>query len=434
MNKPNDIKQRFLKNLSLTSDSIFSENKRKSFIKKINDLSFPDIKNEDWRFTDLTPLLSLDFNIIKNKVTSEDIQIEKKIIKNLDSIVLVFINGILYEDLSNITDNKLFIGNISKGKLLQNEIINKYLNCLPEPNNIFALINAAYSVDGAFIYLPENYISDKPIQLIYINDSEISNSLSQTRNIIIAEKNSQLKIIESYISLSNKNNSFTNSFTTVFAQENSNIEYYKLQNENEHSFQINNTEIIQAKESSVNLNTISLNGGLIRNNSNVLLNGENTEIFLNGLYIIDSNKHIDNHTYIDHAKSNCSSNELYKGILKDTSTGVFDGKIMVRKDSQKTNAFQANKNILLSDAAKINTQPHLEIYADDVKCSHGATVGQLDQEAMFYLRSRGIDKDKAKSLLMYAFISDIINSVKIDELKQSIKHQVFNKLKMDSIL
>jgi Fe-S cluster assembly protein SufD len=180
------------------------------------------------------------------------------------------------------------------------------------------------------------------------------------------------------------------------------------------------------------LGTFSLDGGFVRNNLNIFLNGEYAEIYPYGVYILKNKQHIDNHTFISHAKSNCTSNEIYKGIAANQSTGVFDGKILVCKDSQKTQAYQTNKNVLLSNEAKINTKPHLEIYANDVKCSHGASVGQLDNEALFYLRSRGIDKEKAKSMLVYAFLSDVVEKIKIVELKDFIDKLIVSKLQIDN--
>ena len=283
------------------------------------------------------------------------------------------------------------------------------------------------AIDGAFIFIPEKTVIPQAIHILYLTDSVDGNVITFPRNLTIASQFSQVLIVESYHSISNQI-SFTNAVTEIIAEENANVDYYKIQDENNASFQINNTQIKQERNSNVSSNTITLDGALVRNNLNYLINGEGCETHLFGLYLLNGKQHVDNHTLVDHAVPHCLSNELYKGIMKDQSSGVFNGRIMVRKDAQKTNAFQSNKNILLSDNAHVTTKPQLEIFADDVKCSHGATTGQLDQEALFYLRSRGIAKDKAMALLVHAFASDVIDKVKIDKLKINLLHLISERL------
>jgi Fe-S cluster assembly protein SufD len=247
------------------------------------------------------------------------------------------------------------------------------------------------------------------------------------RNLLVAGKNSQASVVEVYLTRG-EGTSFTNIVTEIVVQENANLEHTKIQNEGSQAFNIGTTQVYQARDSKFFSVTISLNGAIIRNDLNIVLDDQNCEANLYGLYMPTGKTHIDNHSLVDHAKPHSYSNELYKGILDGKSTGVFNGKIFVRQDAQKTNAFQSNRNILLSKDASMNTKPQLEIFADDVKCSHGATTGQLDEDMLFYLRARGIGLDKARALLMYAFAGDVINQVKIEAVRHYIESAIASRL------
>ena len=288
-------------------------------------------------------------------------------------------------------------------------------------------MNTAFANDGAFIYIPDNVTVIDPIHIISINGNAEENILSQPRNLIITGKNSKVTIIETYNSITDKAH-FTNVVTEVIAGENSNIEMYKIQDENLNSFQVSLTQVEQKKNSVFTVYTVTTGGAIVRNDVNSVLDDEGCETHLYGLYLTDGSQHVDNHTLMDHAKPHCLSNELYKGVLNGKSRAVFNGKVFVRPDAQKTNAYQSNKNILLSPDATVDTKPQLEIYADDVKCSHGATVGQLDEESLFYLRSRGISKDMARSILIRAFANDIFDEMKNNELHEHLNNMVFEKL------
>ncbi|MEO6695213.1 MAG: Fe-S cluster assembly protein SufD, partial [Ignavibacteria bacterium] len=254
------------------------------------------------------------------------------------------------------------------------------------------------------------------------------NYFSQPRNLILAEEGASVNVIEDYHTIGDKQ-SFTNAVTEIFCDKSSKVEHYKIQNDGDNSYHIGTSQVMQEKDSRFSNTTISWGGSITRNDLNSVFNDSNTECHFFGLYMLTGKQHVDNHTLADHKMPHCYSNELYKGILDDRSTGVFNGKIMVREDAQKTNAYQSNNNILLSDDATIYSKPQLEIFADDVKCSHGATTGQLNEEEMFYLQSRGISKDHARTLLLYAYASDVIDSVKVGELKDLLVKKLEKKLK-----
>jgi Fe-S cluster assembly protein SufD len=249
--------------------------------------------------------------------------------------------------------------------------------------------------------------------------------------LIIAEKNSEAQIIEHSISLDVRKRVIVNSVAEIFAEENSRIHYYKIQNENQNTFHIHNTQAVQKKNSHFDTNTVSLDSNWVRNNLNISIEGENCETHLNGLFITSDSQFVDNHTRVYHGKAHCQSNQLYKGILDGKSTGVFNGKIYVERDAQKTNAYQSSKNILLTDDATINTKPELEIYADDVKCSHGSSTGKIDEDALFYLRTRGLSEQSARRLLLHAFASDVLDTIKIESLKSYLEELVNQRLEGD---
>src|SRR5690606_20856987 len=267
----------------------------------------------------------------------------------------------------------------------------------------------------------------KPIQIIHFSTGNESAVMLQPRNLIVVDENSHVQIIERHQSLTN-NPVLTNSVTEIFTNKRAIVDYYKIQNDNLSASLIDNTFISQKQESVASVHTFAFGGKLVRNNLNFYQNGERIDSTLKGVTIIGDKQHVDNNTLVHHIEPNCESHKDYKGIFGENATGVFNGKIVVNKEAQTTNASQANNNILISDKATINTKPQLEIFADDVKCSHGCTIGQLDESAMFYMRSRGIPEKEAKALLMYAFSNNVMSSVKIPEVKQRITKIIANKL------
>ena len=404
---------------------------RKAAIEKLSKSSLPALKDEKWRETDLSKTLSKNYNYYFD-AKEDNAKIGKTfkcVVPQLDSLSFTFVNGWNTFESELITlEDGIIIGSFSDAMKKYPEIVEQHFDKIfQSEQDFFSLLNTSYAQDGFFIYVPDNVNAKKSIQIVNIINND-ENIFLQTRNIVIIGKNSKLSLIHCHDSV-NQKNSFTNGVSEIFLDENSSIDYYKLQNLNNESTLLNHTNFYQKSNSNVSTNSISLNGGLIRNETFVEIDGEGCASNVYGLFLMDEKQHIDNQVFIDHKKPNCSSSELFKGILDDNASGVFNGHVLVRKDSQKTQAFQSNKNILLMDTAKINTKPFLEIYADDVKCSHGATVGQLDNEALFYLRSRGISENNARMLLLYAFAAEVINKISIEPLKNRIDDMVKKRLR-----
>jgi Fe-S cluster assembly protein SufD len=305
-------------------------------------------------------------------------------------------------------------------------IIGDYFNKIAQKNSITSL-NTAFSKEGAYIHIPKSKVAEKPIQIVHFSTGNESALMLQPRNLIVVEENAQVQIIERHQSLTD-NPVLTNSVTEIFANKSAIVDYYKIQNDRQEASLIDSTFINQKDKTFVSVHTFSFGGKLTRNNLNFYQNGEHIDSTMKGITIIGDKQHVDHNTLVHHIEPNCESHQDYKGIFNDSSTGVFNGKVLVEKDAQKTNAFQSNNNILTSDKATINTKPQLEIFADDVKCSHGCTIGQLDDSALFYMKQRGIPEKEAKALLMYAFSNNVLNSVKIPELKQRITKLIANKL------
>jgi Fe-S cluster assembly protein SufD len=308
-------------------------------------------------------------------------------------------------------------------------MIENYFNKVANTDGLTAL-NTAFSNEGAYIHIPKNKLVDKPIQIVHFSTGNEAAAMLQPRNLIVVDENSHVQIIERHQSLTD-NPVLTNSVTEIFANKRAIIDYYKMQNDNLHASLIDNTFINQKQESICSVHTFSFGGKLTRNNLNFFQRGERIDSTLKGITIVGDKQHVDHNTMVRHIEPNCESHQDYKGIFGDNSVGVFNGKVIVEKEAQKTNAFQANNNILLGDKATINTKPQLEIFADDVKCSHGCTIGQLDENALFYLRTRGIPQKEAKALLMYAFANNVLGSVKIPELKQRINKIIATKLSVN---
>lgn len=392
-------------------------------------LGIPSTKNEEWKYTNLKNIAEKEFKIESSLKNISDFY-SKLSIQNITSNRLVFVNGIYSETLSNIIekDKTILIDNIFSARKNHTEIYNNHFSKYAKIEGLaLNAMNAALLNDGAFVFVPKGKVVEHPILIINITDSVESNILAQPRNLIVVEKSANVKLIEAYYS-TGKNASFTNVVSEIYADENACVEHYKIQQQVGECYQNNFTQFFQEANTTINQVTLTLDGTVVRNNLHFYMNGENCNTLLYGLYLATENNHIDNHTRVDHAKPNCYSNELYKGILKDKSTAVFNGKIMVHLDAQKTNAYQRNQNILLSDEATINTKPQLEIFADDVKCSHGATVGQLEEEPMFYLRSRGIPENEARKMLLNAFADAIAEEIKIPELVSILEQEINNKL------
>ena len=409
---------------TFSSEPDWLKEKRKEAFEKFSDSGIPTRKNEEYKYTDVRKIFSGTFTAIHNEAHKLN-SIPSSLGEG--NIRLVFINGWLHKDstLSAKLPKGVIVGNLAMDGLLNHsDLLKKYLS---NDGDSLAQLNSALWTDGVFIYIPENVQLETPIEIIHISTGG-KEILASPRHLIIAEKNSSVSIIANNISLDLNAKVIANSHADIFVGENSKVQFYRLQNDCKNVSLISSTNVVQKKNSRFDTNTITLGSEWARNNLSIALNGEHCESHLNGLFITNGTALIDNHTSVYHNKPHCQSNQLYKGILDGKSTGTFNGKIFVERNAQKTNAYQSSKNILLSDDATINTKPQLEIYADDVKCSHGSTTGQLNEEALFYLRSRGLSVDSARNLLLYAFANDVLNTIRIDSLKNYLEELVNKKL------
>ena len=369
----------------------------------------PTNKDEEWKYTSLKQLVSNDFSVeAEGEEISQD-ELDKSTLKTKHQII--FLNG-----------------EMVKKPEINGVLVTSYTDKNPSFEDAFTALNAAYANNGYRIHVEKNVHLKDSIEVIFLSKNTTNNFI-QYRNRIDLNENSSIKIIEHFKCL-DKNLCFTNSLTNINLDKRSNIEFNKLQNHNDFQIVVDNTIINQDEKSYSTINTLLLGGKFTRNNLSFYQNGEYCESNMNGVVILNNNEFGDNHTYVDHKNANCESNELYKGIYLDKSKGVFNGKIMVRPDAQKINAFQANNNLLLSENSSINSKPQLEIYADDVKCSHGCTIGQLDDNALFYMRTRGISKEDAKTILTFAFASEAIEKLTIDELADITKKEMEKKLNL----
>ncbi len=433
-----NIKKWYLDNFEIFQNSLNGESLkpinqlRKDAIAKFSELSFPTIKDEEWKYTNITPLFKHSFKPAASISEIENAQVDQFTFDDLKGYLAVFVNGIYSKDLSRLENlpKEVVISSLEDAINSSHLAVQKYFSKYADyKQHIFTSLNTAFTKDGAFIHIPDGKILEDPVHILFITNSNGEKILSQPRNLFSVGKNSQVKILEHFVSIDH-GIYFTNSVSEISAGENAVVDHVKLQEESKNAFHIHRIEVEQERNSNFTSHSISLGGIISRNDCNIRFNGEGGEGTLNGLYLTDGEQLYDTHTMIDHAKPHCTSHEHYKGILDDKSRGVFNGKVMVRKDAQKTNAFQENNNIILSAEALVNTKPQLEIFADDVKCTHGATIGQLDMDSMFYLKSRGIGKETARAILIHAFASDIIKSIPLKPIKsyiESILTERFNK-------
>ncbi|MES2812993.1 MAG: Fe-S cluster assembly protein SufD [Bacteroidota bacterium] len=403
---------------------------RNNAIKNFEAKGFPTKKEEAWKYTSLNAVLKNNFSVFPKKENNIEFkEVKKFFLHEIDTYKVVFIDGIFSSFLSSTTHDGLDVCLMSSAltKPKYKMYIDQYFNKIASNEESLTSLNTAFAIEGAYINIPKSKVVEKPIEIIYFSTGSEEALMVQPRNLVIVGENAHVQIIERHQSL-NENPVLTNSVTEIFAQKRAIVDYYKVQNDVQTANLIDNTYIAQKQESHASVHTFSFGGNITRNNLNFYHQGEHIDSTLKGITIIGDKQHVDHYTLVQHATPNCESHQNYKTILDGQSTGVFNGKIFVEKEAQKTDAFQQNNNILLSDKATINAKPQLEIFADDVKCSHGCTIGQLDDSAMFYMQQRGIPKKEAKALLMYAFTSEVTGSIKIPELKAKIARIIADKL------
>ena len=410
------------------TDSIYQE--RTHALKVFEKKGFPSKREEAWKYTSLEALLQRDYALFPKSERSIDINdVKKYFLYDTDTYKVIFIDGVYSPFLSNTTHDGLDVCLLSAAlsKPKYKAVIDSYFNKIAPQEESMTALNTSYAREGAYIYIPKSTVAEKPIEIIHFSSGNEKALWLQPRNLIVVDQNAQVQIIERHQSLK-EHPVVTNSVTEIYMHQDAFIDYYKLQNDLPSASLIDSTFIAQEKNSHASVHTFSLGGKLIRNNLRYFHKGEHIRSTLKGVTILHDKQHVDHATLVHHAYPNCESHQDYKGIFAARSEGVFNGQILVDKIAQKTNAFQQNNNIVLDDKATVNTKPQLEIFADDVKCSHGCTIGQLDEEALFYLRSRGIPKREAKALLTYAFANNGLESVQLPSLKKRINGQIAKKL------
>jgi Fe-S cluster assembly protein SufD len=406
----------FIQELQPTKLSI-SKSILDSAVKTLATTDFPTTRTEAWKYTRVSKIANLK---LKNSLPGT-LHLDQRFLISQGAYTFVFENGKYISALSTRDlPEGISITSLTDTNKDDLQLIGSLVAVEKE---VFNSINTQFAENGLFIRIAPKTVIDKPIQILHILSGTYQ--IANFRNFIVAEKFSKATVLIGYFS-ANAESSFTNVVNEVTVEENANLSIDKLQYESEGNFHVGTEQVLQHKDSTFTINTVTLNGSFVRNNLNIEVNGTNCATHLNGAYLLKGNQHVDNHTIVDHKMPHCESNELYKGVIDDNSTAVFNGKVFVRKDAQKINAFQSNGNVLMSDNATINSKPELEIYADDVKCSHGSTTGQLDENAVFYLRARGLSEKAARNLMVSAFIEDVLSKVSSEEMLQKI-HEILKE-------
>jgi len=428
------FKERF-EQLQPVDDQQGLDRLRDQAFQAFSQMGIPGNKHEEWKYTRISGLFNRDFQMpsfpVTGSVSASDLA-DFLLPGHEEANVMIFVNGFYSFSLSRIVSPGLQVVALEEAaKNEHSELVSRWLGDSGHylKDGINAL-NTAFVRGGVFIRVKKGQKPEQPVLVYHITDARSANIFSQPRSLMVMEENSEIRMVETYRTLGT-NESFTNQVLEIIVEQDARLEYYKIQNDGTGNNLVSTTHIRQTGKSFSHTVSISLDGGLVRNNLNVVLDAKNSEAHLYGLYLQSGSSNIDNHTIVDNIKPNCLSNELYKGILTDKSTGVFNGKIFVRQPAQKTNAYQSNKNILLTDTCSVNTKPQLEIFADDVKCTHGCTVGQLNEEGLFYLRSRGISEKTARNLLLSAYASDILEKIQTESLRSYVEKLISRRLEKD---
>ena len=399
-------------------------------LKTFEEKGFPSRRDEAWKYTSLNAMLSQNYALFpKAETTIQLKKVKKYFLFEIDTYKVVFIDGVYSPFLSDTTHDGLDVCLMSAAlsKAKYRNLIDTYFNKITDKEDSLTALNTSYTQEGAYVHIPKSVVAEKPVEIIHFSTGKEKALWLQPRNLIVVDQNAQVQILERHQSLK-EHDVVSNSVTEIYTHQDALVDYYKIQNDLSTASLIDNTYISQDKNSNVRVHTFSLGGKLIRNNLNFYLKGQYCNSTLKGVTLLEDHQHVDHYTLVDHISPNCESHQDYKGVFSEGSKGVFNGKIHVDQSAQKTNAFQQNNNILLDDKATVNTKPQLEIFADDVKCSHGCTVGQLDEEALFYLMSRGIPKKEAKALMTYAFANNVLESVELPILKKRINKLIARKL------
>src|SRR5262245_16055233 len=400
-------------------------------------LGFPTVRDEEWRFTNVAPIAAADFQLADVSKLSPELVDALPYADSTPHRVVV-VNGQYSPELSRVSRlprgvRAGSLGAAINGELqADREIVQRYVGQFADFNTrAFAALNTAFLEDGGYLHIPDGLILEQPIQILFVSSTDCAAApVSYPRCLIVLGDRSQARVIETYVSATDAVH-LTNAVTEVFVGEGAVLDHYKVQQESERAFHLGTMHVHATRSANFSSHSFSLGGRFVRNDALAMLDGEGAEVTLNGLYLADGDRLVDNHTTIDHARPHCPSHEVYKGILGGHAKAVFNGKIIVRPDAQKTDAKQTNRALLLSADALINTKPQLEIFADDVKCTHGAAIGQLDEDALFYLRARGLTHSEARDMLIHAFAGEILERVKVEPLKETLESELYAQLARD---
>ena len=408
-------------------DQAWLRNLRAEAFARFCQVGLPTTRDEDWRFTNVSAIAQTQFRLApKNEVAKTSLA---GLRFTEAACQLVFVNGHFASELSSfeklpkgLTLNGLIKEIGTESALVENHL-GRYLDV---QRDAFCALNTAFAQDGAFVHVRRGTVIEQPIYLLFISTAADAPSMNHPRNLFVVEEESQVAIVEDYVSLGDTAGSLCNTATELVAKDGAIVSHYMVEREHKQSFNISTLRIEQGRNANVASHSVLLGGGIVRNNVHPVLAGEGSECLINGLFVGHGKQHLDNYMLVEHAKPHCSSRQFYNGILDDNAHGVFHGRIIVHKDAQKTDAKQTNRNLLLSDNAQIDTKPQLEIYADDVKCTHGATIGQIEENALFYLRSRGIDEVSARKLLLMAFANECLDRMREDSVRSDIEKLLSN--------
>jgi len=435
-NSLNYIRERFEELQTSGKDAVLDKIRQLAFA-DFNQWGIPTTRHEEWKYTRISGLFNKEYRLpvqaADNKVTAADIE-PVQMPGHEDANVIYFINGLYSPALSRVISSQLVVLPLEVAAAgVYRDVVTSHLGHSGQyqKDGIHAL-NTAFVHGAAFIHAKKGQAIEHPVYIYHVTDARSNQPLSLPRSLVYVSEQASLQLVETFITLGHQE-SFTNHVIEMVVEKEALLEYYKIQHDHPGASQVSTTHIRQIGKSYTHSVVISLRGGILRNNLNTVMDADHCESHLYGLYCIEGDAHVDNHTVVDNAKPHCFSNELYKGVVGGRATAVFNGKIFVRKDAQKTNAYQSNKNILISDEASVNSKPQLEIFADDVKCSHGCTVGSLDEEALFYLRSRGLSKENARSLLLRAFALDILENIKLPFIRGYVDQLISQRLEIDEV-
>jgi Fe-S cluster assembly protein SufD len=388
-------------------------------------LGIPTVRDEDWRFTNVAPIGAIDFQPA-GQISGTAERLSGFAYTDAP-VRLVIVNGRFDTTLSRTKGlpQGVHAGSLAAAMSEHADVVQRYFGQLADfTNRGFTALNTAFVQDGAFVHIADGVVVDRPIHIVFVSGGDVARVMAHPRTLVVSGAHSQVRIIESYIGATGEVY-FTNAVSEVFVDENASVDHYKVQQESLDAFHVASLHAHTSRNARFSSHSFALGGKLVRNDAFAILDGDGGDCTLNGLYLANRDRLVDNHTAIDHAKPHCASHEVYKGILGGTARAVFNGKIIVRQDAQKTDAKQTNRALLLTDGARINTKPQLEIFADDVKCTHGATVGRLDEGALFYMKSRGLGAEYARALLTYAFAAEVLETIEVDALRDGLEAQAF---------